>query len=74
MSFARLKDPVERAYLDEQPTSFVLPAEAVDRLRAAAGKIVFESPEFQRYLKNLGDRVVETPSTAGRMNREWQAP
>ena len=38
VSFAALADPAERTYLNQQPTSFVLPAEAVDRLRAAAGK------------------------------------
>jgi NTE family protein len=64
VSFAELKDAAERAYLNEQPTSFVLPAEAVDRLRAAAGRIVTESPDFRRYLKDLGDRVVKTPAAA----------
>ncbi len=66
VSFAELKDATERAYLNEQPTSFVLPPEAVDRLRAAAGKIVLESPDFQRYLKDLGDRVVKTPARVGK--------
>ena len=65
VSFAELKDATERAYLNEQPTSFVLPPEAVDRLRAAAGTIMLESPDFQRYLKDLGDRVVKTPTPAG---------
>ena len=64
VSFAELKDAAERAYLNEQPTSFALPPEAVDRLRAAAGKIVLESPDFQRYLKDLGDRVVNVPTPA----------
>jgi len=66
VSFAGLEDTTERAYLNEQPTSFVLPPEAVDRLRAAAGTIVLESPDFQRYLKDLGDRVVRTPTPADR--------
>jgi NTE family protein len=67
VSFAELKDATERAYLNEQPTSFVLPPEAVDRLRAAAGTIVLGSPDFQRYLKDLGDRVVKTPMPAGKL-------
>jgi NTE family protein len=67
VSFAELKDATERAYLNEQPTSFVLPSEAVDRLRAAAGRIVLESPDFQRYLKDLGDRVVKTPTPSGKL-------
>ena len=65
VSFADLKDTMERAYLNEQPTSFALPPEAVDRLRAAAGRIVLESPDFQRYLRDLGDRVVRAPTPAG---------
>jgi NTE family protein len=37
----------------------VLPAEAVDRLRSAAGEIIAASPEFQRLLKDSGVMVVE---------------
>ncbi len=58
VSFPALKDKAELAYLNQLPTSFVLPGEAVDRLRAAAGKIILDSPEFQRLLKELGARVV----------------
>jgi NTE family protein len=66
VSFSALADNAERAYLNEQPTSFVLPAEAVDRLRAAAGTIIVESPEFQRLLKDVGAKVVGgKPSGAG---------
>jgi len=36
----------------------VLPPEAVDRLRAAAGTIIGASPEFQRLLDDLGAKVV----------------
>jgi NTE family protein len=64
VSFAQLKDTAERAYLNLQPTSFVLPDEAVDRLRAAAGTIIQSSPDFQRLLKDLGARVVERPAGA----------
>ncbi len=63
VSFASLPDPKERVYLNEQPTSFVLPAEAVDRLRAAAGTIIMASPEFQRLLKDFGAKVVSSPAT-----------
>ena len=61
VSFPMLKDKAELAYLNEQPTSFALPAEAVDRLRAAAGTIIKDSPEFQRLLKDVGARIVATP-------------
>ena len=65
VSFPALKDPTERAYLNDQPTSFALPAEAVDRLRAAAGTIIGASPEFQRLLKDAGVKVVSQPAAAG---------
>ena len=65
VSFPALKNPAELAYLNDQPTSFVLPAEAVDRLRAAAGTIIGASPEFQRLLKDAGLKVVSQPAAAG---------
>jgi NTE family protein len=60
VSFKALKDNAERAYLNELPTSFALPAEAVDRLRAAAAKIVLESPDLREALKNEQFQVVES--------------
>lgn len=54
ISFAGLKDAAEREYLNAQPTSFVLSAEAVDRLRAAARTVLTQSAEFQRLLIDLG--------------------
>jgi NTE family protein len=60
-----LKDKAELDYLNQQPTSFVLPAEAVDRLRAAAGTIMMDSPEFKRLLKDVGARVVPAPPARG---------
>ena len=62
VSFPALKDKAEFDYLNQQPTSFVLPPEAVDRLRAAAGKIIAASPEFQRMLKEAGVKVVADPA------------
>jgi NTE family protein len=58
VSFPALKDKAEFDYLNRQPTAFVLPPEAVDRLRAAAGTIILESPEFGRLLRDVGARVV----------------
>jgi len=65
VSFATLPDDKEREYLNQQPTSIVLPAEAVDRLRAAAGTIILASPEFQRLLKDVGAKIVADPSAGG---------
>jgi NTE family protein len=65
VSFAALKDKAELDYLNRQPTTFVLPPEAVDRLRAAAGTIIADSPEFKRLLKDVGAKVVTGPPAAG---------
>ena len=54
VSFDNLADPKERAYLMNLPTSFVLPAEDVDRLRAAAGQLLRESQDFQSLLREFG--------------------
>jgi len=66
VSFPQLKDKAELDYLNQQPTSFVLPPEAVDRLRAAAGTIILASPEFQRLLKDVGAKIVTNPPDAGK--------
>ncbi len=65
VSFPALKDKAELDYLNTQPTSFVLPAEGVDRLRAAAGTIIMASPEFQRLLKDVGATILADPPRAG---------
>ena len=62
VSFAALKNKAEFDYLNQQPTSFVLPPEAVDRLRAAAGTIILDSPEFKRLLKDVGATMVSAPA------------
>ena len=79
VSFAALPDKAERDYLNQQPTSFVLPAESVDRLRAAAGTIIQASPELQRLLKDAGAKIVPIPASAApaaspatRWNEQWQ--
>lgn len=59
VSFPALAVPAEVAYLNSLPTSFVLPPEAVDRLRGAARRIIEQSPEFQRFLRDRGERLVE---------------
>ena len=65
VSFAALNDKAEFDYLNQQPTSFVLPPEAVDRLRAAAGTIILASPEFQRLLNDIDAKVVADPKQSG---------
>lgn len=59
VSFAALDDPTERAYLNQLPTSLVLPDEAIDRLRSAAGTIISQSPEFRRVMKTIGLKAAQ---------------
>jgi NTE family protein len=59
VSFGNLKDRAEGAYLAKLPTSFRLSDGDVDRLRAGARKILAESDDFKRLLRDLG---AESPS------------
>jgi NTE family protein len=53
VSFDRLEDESERAYFKSLPTSFKLSDEQVDKLREVAGRLLRQSPEFQRLLRDL---------------------
>ena len=53
VKFDALKDPAERTYFKRLPTSFSLPSEEVDKLRQAAGRILKDSRDFQRLLRDL---------------------
>jgi len=64
VSFQALQDKAEREYLNQLPTSFALPREAVDRLRAAAGSIVLDSPDLRDVLQREGGRIAD-PAAAG---------
>jgi NTE family protein len=61
VSFQALKDKSEREYLNQLPTSFVLSDAAVDRLRAAAARIILDSPDFRQVLKDEGARILGRP-------------
>ena len=54
VSFDNLKDKAEGAYLAYLPTSFRLSDEEVDRLRAGARRILTESDDFKKFLRDLG--------------------
>jgi NTE family protein len=59
VSFRMVTDEAERDYFNQLPTSFALPADAVDRLRAAAKRIILASPDFQQLL--AGPRPSASP-------------
>ena len=65
VAFDALKDKAEFEYLNNLPTSFVLPPEAVDRLRAAAATIFLSSPELQRLLKDVEAKLIVEPAPGG---------
>ncbi len=53
VSFDELADAGEREYFQNLKTSFTLPAEAVDRLRDVGGRLLRESAEYKRLLRDL---------------------
>ena len=53
VSFETLADPAERDYFMNLPTTFALPPETIDRLRAVAGRLLRESPDYQQLLKDF---------------------
>jgi NTE family protein len=53
VKFDALKDEEERSYFKGLPTTFKLSSEEVHKLREVAGRVLAESPEFQRLLRDL---------------------
>jgi NTE family protein len=54
VSFDAISDLKERAYFLNLPTSFVLPAEDIDRLREVAGRLMRQSAEYETIVHELG--------------------
>lgn len=59
VSFDQIRDPRERADFMNLPTSFVLPAEDVDRLREVAGRLLRQSADYQSVVRDLGGEPVQ---------------
>jgi NTE family protein len=55
VSFDAVADRELRDYLQGVPTSLTLSEEAVDRLRAAAGQLLRDSPAFREFVARLSD-------------------
>ena len=54
VNFDSIPDTEERDYFQNLPTSFVLPPEAVDRLREIAGELLHQNPVFEQVLDQIG--------------------
>jgi NTE family protein len=54
ISLQAIADEKERDYFKQIATSLALDATTVDRLRAVAGKLLSESPDFKRLMTDLG--------------------
>lgn len=59
ISFDAIRDPEERQYFENLPTSFVLEDEQVDRLREVASKLMRQSPDYQEVISQIGAERVE---------------
>lgn len=53
VTFESLKEPDERLYFNHVKTSLALPREQVDKLREVGGRLLRETPAFQRLLVDL---------------------
>lgn len=56
VTFDAIRDPVERRFFREIPTSYTLTPETVDRLRALGPRLIGESEDYQRLLRDLKRR------------------
>ena len=59
VNFENLRDPRERDYFLDLPTSFVLEDEQVDRLREVGGRLLRQSPVYQDFVEELSARRLE---------------
>jgi len=57
VGFNSLRDEKEREYFSSISTSLSLPKKEVDRLIEVAGRILYESKEFQRLVSDLGGNI-----------------
>jgi NTE family protein len=53
VTFDLLDDTPERDFFNLIPTAFRLPEETVDKLREVAGRLIRQSPDFQKLMRDL---------------------
>lgn len=56
VAFQGIEDEHERAFFETIPTTFTLPAESVDRLRAVAGTMLENDPSFRELMDEIGTK------------------
>jgi NTE family protein len=61
INFGAITDLDEKRYFRNLPTSFVLSDEQVDRLREMAARLLRQSPDYQRLLRDLGTSAKPEP-------------
>lgn len=59
VSFDAIRDPKQRAYFMNLPTSFVLPPEDIDHLREVAGQLMRQSAEYESTVHGFGGTLVK---------------
>jgi NTE family protein len=57
LNFDSLPDLKEREYFNGIPTALSLPAEQVDKLRDAAGRLLYGNQDFQRLVSDIGGNI-----------------
>jgi NTE family protein len=65
VDFHCIADPAEKAWFGSLPTNFKLPPETVDRVVAAGGRLLRESPAFQKLIQDLAE---DRPTRADRLS------
>ncbi len=76
VSFDEIRNPQERAYFMELPTSFVLPPDDIDRLREIAAQLLRESKEYTSVVRSFNGtpkKWIEKESTHEQPGRETPA-
>jgi NTE family protein len=69
VSFDEIPQPEERAYFMNLPTTFVLPAESIDKLREVAGRLMRQSHDYQTMLQEFGGVPPALAANACRLRR-----
>lgn len=74
VAFDAIPDLEEQDYFNSIPTSLYLPEEQVDRLRAVAAELLFNSKDFQRMVKDLGGRIPRVSPALPRKDSAQETP